>query len=145
MQANKAVKKAVATAKARAMNVLYEELEKKIYIYIYIYISRIAKARDKMTKDFTKSNQIKDEQRVVLRTLDRIMRRWKGCFDKLLNEANHWYVFEDGVSNDGLPHGISRNEVRVTLSGTKKGKTTRMYGIPVEVWMCLGEDGIDML
>ena len=40
-------------------------------------ISRIAKA-----KDFTKNNHIKDEQRVVLRDLDRIMGRWKGYFDK---------------------------------------------------------------
>ena len=51
------------------MNELYEELEtpgreRKI--------SRIAKA-----KDFTNNNQIKDEQRVVLRDLDRIMGRWK--------------------------------------------------------------------
>ena len=51
------------------MNELYEELEtpggeRNIY--------RIAKA-----KDFTKNNQIKDEQRVVLRDLDRIMGRWK--------------------------------------------------------------------
>ena len=61
------------------MNELYEELEtpegeRKI--------SRIA-----MAKDFTKNNQIKDEQRVVLRDLDRIM----GRFDS-----------EDGVPNDGL-------------------------------------------
>ena len=59
------------------MNELYEELEtpereRKI--------SRIAKV-----KDFTKNNQIKDEQRVVLWDLDRIMERWKGYFDKLLN------------------------------------------------------------
>ena len=59
------------------MNELYEELEtpegeRKIH--------RIAKA-----KDFTKNNQIKDEQRVVLRDLDRIMGRWKGYVDKLLN------------------------------------------------------------
>ena len=40
--------------------------------------------------------------------------------------------------------GISRNAVNVTLSGMKKGKTGK-YGIPVEVWMCLGEEGIDML
>ena len=38
--------------------------------------------------------------------------------------------------------GISRNEVNVTLSGMKKGKTTGMYGIPVEVWSCLGEEGL---
>ena len=41
--------------------------------------------------------------------------------------------------------GVSRNEVNVTLPGMKKGKTTGMYGNSVEVWRCLGEEGIDML
>ena len=59
-------------------------------------MSRIAKA-----KDFTKNNQIKDEKRIVLRDLDRIMGRWKGYFDKLLNGENHRFVSEDGVPNDG--------------------------------------------
>ena len=72
------MKKAVATPKARAMNVLYEELDTPEGV---INISRIMKARDKMTKDFTKNNQIKDEQHVVLRDPDRIMGRWKGCID----------------------------------------------------------------
>ena len=78
----------------RAMNELYEELEtpegeRKIY--------RIAKA-----KDFIKNNQMKDEQLVVLWDLDRIMGRWKGYFDKLLNRENHRFDYEDGVPNDGL-------------------------------------------
>ena len=68
------------------MNELYEELEtpegeRKI--------SRIAKAND-----FTKNNQIKDVQRVVLRDLDRIMGRWKIYFDKLLDGENHRFVSE---------------------------------------------------
>ena len=68
------------------MNELYEELEtpegeRKI--------SRIAKAND-----FTKNNQIKDVQRVVLRDLDRIMGRWKSHFDKLLDGENHRFVSE---------------------------------------------------
>ena len=83
-----------ATAKTQAMNELYEELEtpegeRKIY--------RIAKA-----KDFTNNNQIKDEQRIVLRDLDRIVGRWKGYFDKLLNGENHRFDSEDLVPNDGL-------------------------------------------
>ena len=45
----------------------------------------IANARGKTTKDFIKNNQIKDEQRVVLRDLDRIVGRWTGYFYKLLN------------------------------------------------------------
>ena len=84
------------------MNELYEELEtpegdRKLY--------RLAKA-----KEFTNNNQIKDEQRVVLRDLDRIMGRWKGYFDKLLNGENHRFVSEDGVPNDGLTQGIGSNE-----------------------------------
>ena len=47
-----------------------------------------------MTNDFPKNNQIKDDRRVVLRDLDRIMGRWKGCFDNLLNEENHMSVLE---------------------------------------------------
>ena len=54
-------------------------------------------------------------------------------------------VFEDGVSNDGFTNGISRNEVEVAISRMKNGKITGMDGIPVEVWKCLGEEGIDML
>ena len=42
-----------------------------------------------MTKDFTNNKQIKDEQRLVLSDLGRIMGRWKGCFGKLLNNENH--------------------------------------------------------
>ena len=62
-QANKAAKKAVATTKALAINELYEELEtpegeRKIF--------RLAKARDKATKDFSHMKQIKNEHGVVL-------------------------------------------------------------------------------
>ena len=45
----------------------------------------------------------------------------------------------------GLTQGISRNEVKVAISRMKNGKATGMDGIPVVVWKCLGEEGIDML
>ena len=45
----------------------------------------------------------------------------------------------------GLTQGISRNDVKVAISRMKKGKATGMDGIPVEVWKCLGEEGIDMM
>ena len=44
-----------------------------------------------------------------------------------------------------MPQAISRNEIKVKLSGMKKAKTTGMGVIPVEVSMCLGEEGVDML
>ena len=82
---------------------------------------------------------------LILRDLDMIIGRWKGYFDKLLNEENPRSIFDDGVPNKGLTQGISRNEVNVAISRMKNGKATGMDGIPVEVWKCLGEEGIDML
>ena len=80
------------------MNELYEELETP---EDERNISRIAKA-----KDFTKNNQIQDEQRVVLRDLNWIMGRWKRYFDKPLNGEKYRLVLDDGMPNDGLPQGI---------------------------------------
>ena len=54
-------------------------------------------------------------------------------------------IFDDGVPNEGLTQGISRNEVKVAISRMKNGKATGMDGIPVEVWKWLAEEGIDML
>ena len=124
-QANKAAKKAVATAKAQTMNELYEELEtpvgeRKMF--------RIAKARDKATKDFTHMKQIKNEHAVVIRDLGMIIGRWKGHFDKLLNEEDHRSICDDGVPNQGLTQGISRNDVKVAISRMKKGKATEWTG-----------------
>ena len=42
----------------------------------------------KASKDFSHIKQIKNEHGVVLRDLDIIIGRWKGYFDKLLNEEN---------------------------------------------------------
>ena len=71
--------------------------------------------------------------------------RRKGYFDKLLNEENPRSIFDDGVPNEELTQRINRNEVKAAISRMKNGKATGMDGIPVEVWMCLEEEGIDML
>ena len=88
---------------------------------------------------------IKNEHGVVLRDLDMIIGIWKCYFDKLLNEENPRSIFDDGVPNEGLIQGINRDEVKVAMSRIKKGKATGIDGIPVEVWKCLEEEGIDML
>ena len=42
-----------------------------------------------------------------------IIGRWKGYFDKLLNEENPRSIFGDGVPNEGLTQGISRNVIPI--------------------------------
>ena len=88
---------------------------------------------------------IKNEHGVVLWDLDMIIGRIKGYFGKLLNEENPSSIFDDGLPNQGLTQGINRNEVKVAISRVKNGKATGMDRITIEVWKCLGEEGIEML
>ena len=98
---------------------MYEELETPEY---EIKISRIAKA-----KDFTKNNQKKEEHRVLLRDLDKILGRWKGYFDEPLNGENHRFD-PDGVPNDGLTQRIGRNEVGLLESNVITNEERRDNG-----------------
>ena len=55
---------------------------------------------------------------------------------------------EDGVPNDGLTYHKESSGMRywrVTLSRMKTEELTEMDGIPEDVWMCLGQERIDML
>ena len=54
------------------------------------------KARNKATNEFTQVKRIEDEQGVVFRDLDRILERWQGYFNELLNQENPRFVLEDG-------------------------------------------------
>ncbi|KAI5726127.1 hypothetical protein M8J77_024147 [Diaphorina citri] len=141
-ETNKEAKKAVARAKAKAFSIFYESInkkegEKKLF--------RIAKERDKASKDFNHIRQIKDEQGVVLREEREIKERWKTYFEKLLNEENPRNVFEEGTPNEGMTAEISREEVVLAVKKMKNGKATGPDEIPVEAWKSLGEKGIDIL
>ena len=78
----KEAKRAVAVARAEAASELYEELEtvegqKKIY--------RIAKYRNKATRDISLVKKMKDGSGAVLRDEERVRERWKDYFENLLN------------------------------------------------------------
>ena len=88
--AKKEAKVAVAQAKQQAMDSVYEELEtkegqKKIY--------KIAKGRNKATKDITHIKQIKNEDGAVMCSSSDIKGRWKQYFERLLSEENPRPIF----------------------------------------------------
>ena len=141
-EANKAAKQQVARAKAAAFNDLYENVDTPEG---QRNIHRIAKARNKATKDLTHIKQIKDRNGKVLTKEEEIKSRWREYFENLLNEENPRNIREDGIANERGAPRISRREVRRALSKMKKGKAVGPDGIPVEVWRCLGEEGIDIL
>ena len=66
-------------------------------------------------------------------------------FENLLNEENPRSLRGDGVHVERQVPRISRREVRRTLGKMKKCKAVGPDGIPVEVWKCLAEEGMDIL
>jgi hypothetical protein len=83
--ARKTAKRAVGEAKGQAYEGLYQRLntkegEKDIY--------RMARARDRKTRDFNQVKCIKDQREQLLVKEDEIRHRWQEYFDKLFNAEN---------------------------------------------------------
>ena len=141
-EAKKIAKREVARSKAVSRNELYENLETPEG---QRNIHKIAKARNGATRDLTHIKQIKDANGTVLTRVNDIKSRWREYFENLLNEENPRSVRGDGVPNERQVPKICRREVRRALGKMKKGKAVGPDGIPVEVWRCLGEEGVDIL
>ncbi|XP_063589595.1 uncharacterized protein LOC134766592 [Penaeus indicus] len=138
----KEAKRAVAIAKAKAYDRLYEELDTKEG---QEKVFKLAKQRNKSTKDIRHIRQMKDERGIVLRKEREILMRWKDCFEKLLNEENERFLREDGEPNNQEVAEVTRQEVIIALKKMKNGKSTGPDSIPVEVWKALDGDGVDIL
>ncbi|KAI5746693.1 hypothetical protein M8J77_006372 [Diaphorina citri] len=141
-KAKKEAKKAVAQAKAKYLSELYEKLEtpegeKNLY--------RLAKERDKASKDFTHIMQVKNKEGVVLKGEEDIKSRWKEYFNNLLNEENPRLPTEESLPNQGVIRDVDKSEVWEALKAMKNGKATGPDNIPIEVWKSLGADGLDLL
>lgn len=140
--ANKAAKKAEAVAKAEAREDAYEELKT---IYGEKKIFRIARARDRQTKDHTHIRHMNDENGRVLYDDDDVTRRWKGYIDKLLNEENARIDIGEGMPTERETRNITRNEVVKAMKKMKNNKSVGPDNIHIEVWKCLEEDGYDLM
>ena len=136
-------KKAVARAKAEAYNSLYEHLntkegEKEAY--------RIAKQRDKASQDVQHVRNIRDADDNLLTSEEDILDRWKGYFERLMNEEHPREMrTQFAMINVQAVQGISKDEVRKSMQGMKNGKALGPDGIPAEVWKCLGESAVEFL
>ena len=75
-----------------------------------------------------------------------VLKRWKEYFEKLINEENDREprTEEAEVVNEEV-NCVSREEVKNTPRRIKKGKMVGPDELPVEVWKCIGEMGIEFL
>ena len=140
-------KKAVAMAKGRAYDDLYARLEtkegeKELY--------RLARQRNRAGKDVQHVRVIKDENGNVMINSEAVLKRWKVYFDnderELMNKENNREprTEEPEVVNEEV-NCVSREEVKNTLKRMKKGKAVGPDELPVEVWKCMQEMGIEFL
>ena len=131
-------KKAVAMAKGCVYDDLYarletEEGEKELY--------RLARQRVRAGKDVQHVRVIKDENGNVMVNSEAVLKRWKEYFEKLINEENN----REPRTEEAEVVKEEVNCVKNALRRMKKGKAVGPDELPVEVWKCMGEMGIEFL
>ena len=130
-------------AKGRVYDDLYARLEtkegeKELY--------RLARQRNRAGKDVQHLRVIKDENGNVMVNSEAVLKRWKEYFEKLMNEENNREPrTEEAEMVKEEVNCVNREEVKNALRRMKKGKAVGPDELPVEVWNCMGEMGIEFL
>ena len=111
----------------------------------------MARARERRTRDLGIVRRIKHEDGKALFEDAEIKERWQRYFSKLLNgevmedfrsrlrESSEWHL------DSRLCEPISKDEIKETLKNMANEKVEGLDQIPVEVWKCLGEEGLEWL
>jgi hypothetical protein len=110
-----------------------KEGEKDIY--------RMAKSRERKTRDIIQVKCIKDATERLLSKDEDIKNRWREYFDKLFNEDSESSSIALDISSYDLTrqfvHRIQESEVKDALKRMKGGKAMSPDGIPIKVWRSL--------
>ncbi|RZB98883.1 LINE-1 retrotransposable element ORF2 protein [Glycine soja] len=139
-------KKAVSEVRAQAFDGLYQALgtrdgERSIY--------RLAKGRERKTRDLDQVKCVKDEEGKVLVHEKDIKERWKVYFHNLFNDG---YGYDSSSldtreedRNYKYYRRIQKQEVKEALKRMSNGKAVGPDNIPIEVWKTLGDRGLEWL
>ena len=138
--ARKQAKREVAKARNKAYEELYEKLEAKEENEVF----KIAKQRNRQSKDVRQVRVIKSKTGQILMEEEKVKQRWKEYFDNLLN---HESPRERETRTEGRERDVEdiSGEVRTGLRKMKKGKAQGPDDIPVEAWIALGNIGVELL
>jgi hypothetical protein len=132
--AKKTAKQEMSEVRGQIYDGLYQRLgmkegEKDIY--------RMAKSRERKTRDIIQVKYIKDVTERLLSKDEDIKNMWQEYFDKLFNEDSESSSIELDISLDDLNRQFMRriqeSEVKDALKRMKGGKEMGPDGIPIEV------------
>ena len=107
---------------------------------------KIAKQRNRQSKDVQKIRVIKSKTGKILMEEEKVKQRWKEYFDNLLNHENPREKREtrtEGKERD--VKDISEEEVRTWLRKMKNGKAQGSDDVPMEAWITLSNKGVEFL
>ena len=132
-------------AKLKAYDDLYTRLdskegEKRIY--------KLAKIRERKSRDFNHVKCIKSEDSKVLVKDEETKERWKNYFEKLLNEEHGSTIIGEEILSNTINQDyrfyrrIRNFEVEIALKKMKSNKALGPDDIPIEAWKCLGKKGL---
>ena len=139
----KQAKREVAKARNKAYEELYEKLETKEGEN---EVFKIAKQKNRQSKDVQQVRVIKSKTGEILMEEEKVKQRWKEYFDNLLNHENPRERRETRTEErERDVEDISGEEVRTGLRRMKKGKAQGPDDIPVEAWIALGNKGVEFL
>jgi len=138
----------VAVATTNAYEPLYKRLdskedEKEVF--------KLARARQRRTKDLSSVRCIKDKGGKVLIEDTKVQERRQSYFYKLFNGERFNVSQHTGQVAHKEQHSsktcgpITREEVKEALRKVKVEKVVRLDGIPVEIWKTLGGEGLAWL
>ena len=128
-------------AKERAYEDLYARLEtkegeKELY--------RLTRQRNRAGKNVQDVRIIKDENSYVIISSETMLKRWKDYFEKLMNEENDREPkTEEAELVNKEVNCVSREELKNALRRVKQVKAAGLDELPIKVWKCMGETGIE--
>ncbi|KAL5168243.1 LINE-1 retrotransposable element ORF2 protein [Glycine soja] len=139
-------KKTVSEARAQAFDGLYQALgtrdgERSIY--------RLAKGRERKTRDLDQVKCVKDEEGKVLVHEKDIKERWKVYFHNLFNDGYGYDSSSPDTREEDRNYKyyrrIQKQEVKEALKRMSNDKAVGPDNIPIEVWKTLGDRSLEWL
>ena len=135
-------KKAVAIAKENDYEDLYQKLDSTEGTDM---IYKLAKTRNRRTKDISDSIYINDADGNILTDHEKIQDRWQEYFDELFNLTNARKELDKCDETEGPIPRITEEEIRKQLDKLKSRKANGPDNLPIELWKLVGDAGIESL
>ena len=138
----KEAKKGEAIAKENAYEDLYQKLDSREGTDM---IYKLAKTRNRRTKDITDNIYISDADGNILTDHEKIKDRWQEYFEELFNVTNARKEPDKCDETEGPIPRITAEEIRKQLEKLKKRKANGPDNLPIELWKLEGDAGIESL